>query len=134
MKISISKLQPSEVILSERKLARARWMYDNNQNKPIIVSKIEDGYAIVDGNHRVYVAKENGSSKIEVIVEKRNMDEIVSLMVPSGIVSISDLSDKVVNHDEWRKAFPKYNMFEDELDDNDFFEKHPELEKYCSYR
>ena len=134
MRVNIEVLQPSERVLSERKLARVRWIYDSRLYQPkIVVTRFENRYAIVDGNHSTYVAHERGIPEIEAEVEQRQMQNVPSI-VTAGITRISDLSDKILTHDEWRRIFTFCNNFEDELSDDIFFRKHPELEKYCSYR
>ncbi|MFA6088540.1 MAG: hypothetical protein WC755_01625 [Candidatus Woesearchaeota archaeon] len=134
MKVRIEQLQPSERVLSERKLARTRWLYDCGLFKPeIIITPFEKRYAVVDGNHTAYAAYERGLFQIEAEVEQRQIQHIPSIAT-AGITGISDLSDKILTHNEWRKIFPECNNFEDALSDDVFFSKHPELEKYCFYR
>ena len=134
MKTDIWQLQPSDIILSERKLAKSRFVYDNGlYRQNIIIAPLDQGFAIVDGNHSAYAAYEQGLVNIKSYIENREIENIPSI-ISRGITKISDLSDRIVSHEEWMRKSLHSSNFEDELSDDEFFDQYPEIEIFCSYR
>lgn len=138
MKIAIENLQPYEVRLSERKLARVRWMHASGLVVPEPhVVPFDGRYLIIDGNHRTYVAHERNQSVIDVILDSPQETIYANLIINWGVTKISDLTNRIFAHEKWQEKLDRntyifLNNFDDELSDDEFFRRYPEIKPFYS--
>ena len=108
MKVNIKALHPTQLYLSEKKLAGIQTLYQSAEIinvAPISILAFGDCLLITDGHHRAYQALLMGQDTISAEWDKDGGDEIYHLYAKAceerKIYSILDLKHHILPQDEY---------------------------------
>ena len=108
MKVNIKALHPTQLYLSEKKLAGLQTLYQSvelNNVDPISILAFGDCLLITDGHHRAYQALLAGRDTISAEWDKDGGDELYHLYAQAceerKIYSILDLKNRILPQDEY---------------------------------
>ena len=108
-KMKYSDIQPSQLYISEEKLAKIKEKFnskDLSTLEAIPIKKIGEEIFYTDGHTRAFAAYQAGFSEIPVIWEDEELDwELYQICIKwckdAGIYSIADLSERLVEQKEY---------------------------------
>lgn len=106
--IDLKDIQPSQLYLSSDRLEKMKNM--DQELKPLPVREIDNKLFFTDGHHRAYTLFEEGREKIKVYIDEDDMDWLEYLICvdwceKEGLESISDLEDRIVNEERFKKKW-----------------------------
>ena len=108
-KMKISDIQPSQLYISKKKLAKVKEKFnpkDLSTLEVIPITKIGNNVYYTDGHTRAFAAHQAGFKEIPVIWEDEELDwELYKICIKwckdAGIYSIADLRDRVVDQKDY---------------------------------
>ena len=108
MKVNIKALYPTQLYLSEKKLAGIQTLYQSAETiqiDPISILAFGDCLLITDGHHRAYQALLAGRDTISAEWYRDGGDELYHLYAQAceerKIYSVLDLKNHIVSQDEY---------------------------------
>ena len=108
MKVNIADLHPTQLYLSEKKLAGIQTLYQSAEIinvSPISILAFGDYLLITDGHHRAYQALLAGRDTISAEWDRDGGDELYHLYMQAceerKIYSILDLKNRTLSQDEY---------------------------------
>ena len=108
MKVNIKDLHPTQLCLSEKKLAGIQILYQPKEMSnvdPISILAFGDCLLITDGHHRAYQALLAGRDTISAEWDRDGGDELYHLYAQAceerKIYSVLDLKDRILAQDEY---------------------------------
>ena len=108
MKVSIADLHPTQLYLSEKKLAGIQTLYQSvelNNVDPISILAFGNCLLITDGHHRAYQALLAGRDTISAEWDRDGGDELYHLYAQAceerKITSVLDLKNHILSQDEY---------------------------------
>ena len=108
MKVNIKALHPTQLYLSEKKLAGLQTLYQSvelNNVDPISILAFGDCLLITDGHHRAYQALLAGQDTISAEWDRDGGDELYHLYAQAceerKITSVLDLKHHILSQDEY---------------------------------
>ena len=108
MKVNIKALHPTQLYLSEKKLAGIQTLYQSvelNNVDPISILAFGDCLLITDGHHRAYQALLAGRDTISAELDRDGGDELYDLYAQAceerKITSVLDLKHRILPQDEY---------------------------------
>ena len=108
MKVNIKALHPTQLYLSEKKLAGIQTLYQSvelNNVDPISILAFGNCLLITDGHHRAYQALLAGQNTISGEWDRDGGDELYHLYAQAcekrKIYSVLDLKDHILPQDEY---------------------------------
>ncbi len=108
MKVNIKALHPTQLYLSEKKLAGLQTLYQSvelNNVDPISILAFGDCLLITDGHHRAYQALLAGQDTISAEWDRDGGDELYHLYAQACeermIYSVLDLKNHILPQDEY---------------------------------
>mgnify|MGYP001739667794 FL=1 len=108
MKVNIKALHPTQLYLSEKKLAGLQTLYQSvelNNVDPISILAFGDCLLITDGHHRAYQALLAGRDTISAEWDRDGGDELYHLYAQACeermIYSVLDLKNHILAQDEY---------------------------------
>ena len=108
MKVNIKALHPTQLYLSEKKLAGLQTLYQSvelNNVDPISILAFGDCLLITDGHHRAYQALLAGQDTISAEFDRDGGDELYHLYTQAceerKIYSVLDLKNHILPQDEY---------------------------------
>jgi len=108
MKVNIKALHPTQLYLSEKKLAGLQTLYQSvelNNVDPISILAFGDCLLITDGHHRAYQALLAGRDTISAEFDRDGGDELYHLYAQAceerKIYSVLDLKNHILPQDEY---------------------------------
>ena len=108
MKVNIKALHPTQLYLSEKKLAGLQTLYQSvelNNVDPISILAFGDCLLITDGHHRAYQALLAGQDTISAEWDRDGGDELYHLYAQAceerKITSVLDLKNHILSQDEY---------------------------------
>ena len=108
MKVNIKALHPTQLYLSEKKLAGIQTLYQSvelNNVDPISILAFGNCLLITDGHHRAYQALLAGRDTISVEFDRDGGDELYHLYAQAceerKISSVLDLKHRILPQDEY---------------------------------
>ena len=108
MKVNIADLHPTQLYLSEKKLAGIQTLYQSvelNNVDPISILAFGNGLLITDGHHRAYQALLAGWDTISAEWDRDGSDELYHLYAQAceerKIYSVLDLKNHILAQDEY---------------------------------
>ncbi|WP_314499595.1 chromosome partitioning protein ParB [uncultured Streptococcus sp.] len=108
MKVNIKALHPTQLYLSEKKLAGLQTLYQSvelNNVDPISILAFGDCLLITDGHHRAYQALLAGQDTISAEWDRDGGDELYHLYAQACeermIYSVLDLKNHILAQDEY---------------------------------
>ena len=117
MKVNIKALHPTQLYLSEKKLAGIQTLYQSvelNNVDPISILAFGNCLLITDGHHRAYQALLAGRDTISAEWDGDGGDELYHLYAQAceerKIYSVLDLKNHIVSQDEYEAKW--YNWCE----------------------
>ena len=113
--IELSKLQPSQLYISKKKLAAILKKFKPNDKSTlgiIPIKKLGDDIIYTDGHTRAYVAYKAKLTKILVEWENEDLDwEMYEICVnwckSENIFTIANLDDRVISHRQYEQLWYK---------------------------
>ncbi len=111
----LSKIQPSQLYISEKKLANIKEKTNKNgivELDPIPIKKLGDDIIYTDGHTRAFLAYQNGEKEISVEWDDDDLDwEMYAVCVQwckdEAIYTIGDLQKRVVPHKKYEVVWYK---------------------------
>ena len=108
MKVKIKALHPTQLYLSEKKLAGIQTLYQSAETiqvDPISILAFGDCLLITDGHHRAYQALLAGRDTISAEFDRDGGDELYHLYAQAceerKIYSVLDLKNHILPQDEY---------------------------------
>ena len=108
MKVNIADLHPTQLYLSEKKLAGIQTLYQSAEIinvSPISILAFGDYLLITDGHHRAYQALLAGRDTISAEWDRDGGDELYHLYAQAceerKITSVLDLKNHILSQDEY---------------------------------
>ena len=108
MKVNIADLHPTQLYLSEKKLAGLQTLYQSvelNNVDPISILAFGNRWLITDGHHRAYQALLAGRDTISAEWDRDGGDELYHLYAQAceerKIYSVLDLKNHILAQDEY---------------------------------
>ena len=108
MKVNIKALHPTQLYLSEKKLAGIQTLYQSAEIinvAPISILAFGDYLLITDGHHRAYQALLAGRDTISAEFDRDGGDELYALYAQAceerKISSVLDLKHRILPQDEY---------------------------------
>ena len=108
MKVNIKALHPTQLYLSEKKLAGIQTLYQSAEIinvAPISILAFGDYLLITDGHHRAYQALLAGRDTISAEWDRDGGDELYHLYAQAceerKITSVLDLKNHILSQDEY---------------------------------
>ena len=108
MKVNIKALHPTQLYLSEKKLAGIQTLYQSTEMinvDPISILAFGDCLLITDGHHRAYQALLAGRNTISAEFDRDGGDELYHLYAQAceerKIYSVLDLKNHILAQDEY---------------------------------
>ena len=108
MKVNIKALHPTQLYLSEKKLAGIQTLYQSaelNNVDPISILAFGNCLLITDGHHRAYQALLAGRDTISAEWDRDGGDELYHLYAQAceerKITSVLDLKNHILSQDEY---------------------------------
>ena len=108
MKVNIADLHPTQLYLSEKKLAGIQTLYQSvelNNVNPISILAFGNCLLITDGHHRAYQALLAGRDTISAEWDRDGGDELYHLYAQAceerKITSVLDLKNHILPQDEY---------------------------------
>ena len=108
MKVNIKALHPTQLYLSEKKLAGLQTLYQSvelNNVDPISILAFGDCLLITDGHHRAYQALLAGRDMISAEFDRDGGDALYALYAQAceerKITSVLDLKHRILPQDEY---------------------------------
>ena len=108
MKVNIADLHPTQLYLSEKKLAGIQTLYQSvelNNVDPISILAFGNCLLITDGHHRAYQALLAGQDTISAEWDRDGGDELYHLYAQAceerKITSVLDLKNHILSQDEY---------------------------------
>ena len=108
MKVNIADLHPTQLYLSEKKLAGIQTLYQSAETiqvDPISILAFGNCLLITDGHHRAYQALLAGRDTISVEFDRDGGDELYHLYAQAceerKISSVLDLKHRILPQDEY---------------------------------
>ena len=108
MKVNIKALHPTQLYLSEKKLAGIQTLYQSAEIinvAPISILAFGDCLLITDGHHRAYQALLAGRDTISAEFDRDGGDELYALYAQAceerKISSVLDLKHRILPQDEY---------------------------------
>ena len=108
MKVNIADLHPTQLYLSEKKLAGIQTLYQSAEIinvSPISILAFGDYLLITDGHHRAYQALLAGRDTISAEFDRDGGDELYALYAQAceerKITSVLDLKHHILPQDEY---------------------------------
>ena len=108
MKVNIKALHPTQLYLSEKKLAGIQMLYQSAEMinvDPISILAFGDCLLITDGHHRTYQALLAGRDTISAEFDRDGGDELYHLYAQAceerKIYSVLDLKNHILPQDEY---------------------------------
>ena len=108
MKVNIKALHPTQLYLSEKKLAGLQTLYQSvelNNVDPISILAFGNCLLITDGHHRAYQALLAGQDTISAEFDRDGGDELYHLYAQAceerKIYSVLDLKNHILAQDEY---------------------------------
>ena len=108
MKVNIKALHPTQLYLSEKKLAGLQTLYQSvelNNVDPISILAFGDCLLITDGHHRAYQALLAGQDTISAEWDRDGGDELYHLYAQvceeRKVYSVLDLKNHILPEDEY---------------------------------
>ena len=108
MKVNIKALHPTQLYLSEKKLAGLQTLYQSvelNNVDPISILAFGDCLLITDGHHRAYQALLAGQDTISAEFDRDGGDALYALYAQAceerKISSVLDLKNRILPQDEY---------------------------------
>ena len=108
MKVNIKALHPTQLYLSEKKLAGIQTLYQSvelNNVDPISILAFGNCLLITDGHHRAYQALLAGRDMISAEFDRDGGDELYALYAQAceerKISSVLDLKHRILPQDEY---------------------------------
>ena len=108
MKVNIKALHPTQLYLSEKKLAGIQTLYQSvelNNVDPISILAFGNYLLITDGHHRAYQALLAGRDTISAEFDRDGGDELYDLYAQAceerKITSVLDLKHRILAQDEY---------------------------------
>ena len=108
MKVNIKDLHPTQLYLSEKKIASIQILYQPKEMSnvdPISILAFGDCLLITDGHHRAYQALLAGRDTISAEWDRDGGDELYHLYAQAceerKIYSVLDLKDSILAQDEY---------------------------------
>ena len=108
MKVNIKALHPTQLYLSEKKLAGLQTLYQSvelNNVDPISILAFGDCLLITDGHHRAYQALLAGRDTISAEFDRDGGDDLYALYAQAceerKIDSVLDLKHRILPQDEY---------------------------------
>jgi len=115
---SLNTLRPNNWYLNEDKVRRVREAWSKGEQDllpPVLVVRIDDHWALIDGHSRAWVALEHGEVDIlgmtlnNVDSEEFGLYEIIHRRGPSeGVRNLQDLSERILPSSEYEEKWIKY--------------------------
>ena len=117
MKVNIKALHPTQLYLSEKKLAGIQTLYQSAEIinvAPISILAFGDYLLITDGHHRAYQALLAGRDMISAEFDRDGGDDLYALYAQAceerKITSVLDLKHRILPQDEYEAKW--YNWCE----------------------
>ncbi|MBN2790616.1 MAG: hypothetical protein JXR69_10545 [Candidatus Delongbacteria bacterium] len=108
----ISSLQPSQLYISEEKLAAVNTKLTNDINSydPIPIKLLDKKIVITDGHTRLYALNKLGIKKAKVIWDEDELNwdlykVCVKWCLSEKITTISDLDGRILNRTDYQKLW-----------------------------
>ena len=108
MKVNIKDLHPTQLYLSEKKLAGIQTLYQSvelNNVNPISILAFGNCLLITDGHHRAYQALLAGRDTLSAEWDRDGGDELYHLYAQAceerKITSVLDLKNHILSQDEY---------------------------------
>ena len=108
MKVNIKALHPTQLYLSEKKLAGIQTLYQSvelNNVDPISILAFGNCLLITDGHHRAYQALLAGRDTISAEFDREGSDELYHLYAQAceerKVYSLLDLKNHILAQDEY---------------------------------
>ena len=108
MKVNIADLHPTQLYLSEKKLAGIQTLYQSAEIinvAPISILAFGDCLLITDGHHRAYQALLAGRDTISAEFDRDGSDELYHLYAQAceerKVYSVLDLKNHILAQDEY---------------------------------
>ena len=113
MHLDIDTIQPSQLFISEDKLAEVRRLYREKGPEalqPLPVKKIGERIFLTDGHTRAYVLYQEGHRHITAVWDDDPLDWFAYAVCCSwcddaGILSVKDFDDRVVGTDDYKELW-----------------------------
>lgn len=114
-KMALSKIQPSQLYISEKKLASIKEKITKNgidELEPIPIKKLGEDIIYTDGHTRAFLAYQNGDKEIAVVWDEDDLDwEMYEICVQwckdEAIYTIADLQKRIVPHKKYEVVWYK---------------------------
>ena len=114
--LKILELRPNNWFLSQTKLKQIRDIWrsgDQDRLNPILVSKIDGEWALIDGHSRTYVAYQHGQKTIKATIKdlrnipgENNLYEYLHRRAKEkGLNTIADLSRRILKDPQYTKQW-----------------------------
>jgi hypothetical protein len=109
-KMKYSDIQPSQLYISKKKLAKVKKKFDSKDIstvKAIPIKKLGNEIFYTDGHTRAFAVYQAGFKEIPVIWEDKKLDwEMYEICIKwcknAGIYSVADLTDRVIDQKEYK--------------------------------
>lgn len=113
--MSIKKIQPSQLYISKKKLAKVHETFNPEKIESlgvIPIKKLDDEIIYTDGHTRAFAAFEKGFKTILVEWDKENLDwEMYRICVnwckKEKIFTIEDLKNRIIDHPKYEELWYK---------------------------
>ena len=110
--IDISKLQPSQLYISEYKLEQvSKWIQTDKHNyDPIPIKKYNDFLVLTDGHTRAVALLLSGVKELKVYWDEEDLDddlycECIKWCKEENINTVKDLSNRIINAQNYEKKW-----------------------------
>jgi len=123
-RIDIDEITPSQLYLSKERL---KDLEEKEQDlEPLPVKRIGDELFFTDGHHRAFILSDLSRKKIEVYHDEDDLDWLEYLICvdwcrEEGIESISDLDERIVSEEDFKKLWIERCQDMHERVDRDMF-------------
>jgi hypothetical protein len=125
-KMSIFDMQPSQLFISEQKLAKIQeWLNHETLESynPIPVKELNGKIVMLDGHTRAFALHKMGIKELRVCWEQEEWDweayqVCVNWCLEEGITNVSGLEKKVVSHEDYEVVwYDKCRQMQKELEE-----------------
>ena len=111
--IKIDELQPSQLYINKHKLKKVdNYLSSINLDEmtPLPVKKIGNDIFLTDGHTRAYVLNKNGKENVKVYYDHDELDWVQYLICvnwakEAGIYKVSDLENRIIENDKYKKLW-----------------------------
>lgn len=111
--MNIDQLVPNNHYLNEEKLSAIRTCYEKQEETylpPVLITKLDGEYLLLDGHARAFVAFENGDVQIETIEVELPQPEgfyqqLHMINHADGILHVQDLAKRILSPSAYKKKW-----------------------------